>query len=560
MAAFDLSGNASGGLGNASIQVHPNRPTIDARLVTTLRRVDDKWEAVAEFEARVAPEPGGVADQFRFEIPAEWSEPLTLDPPMPYEIRSIPGQRRHLIVRPLQPVADRFAVGIRGALVLGANERGRTPNIIPLDTAHAERYFVLPTQLDQQRIDWETSGLQLVQLRDAIPEGPIDSRALVAYRVYSKPRAVIADVQRVAGEQQISLADVHVACQAQGECFGVVTFEIEPAGAGSCTLEIPVECEVVHVTVEGVPASLTPLADRKWQLRLSSEQLPQQLAVLFRRQGGSASPGVSLPIRVPWITDFDVVRTLWTVRRPSTTSLEGEDLESYRISAAVQETMRLRNTADLVESAVQTVMDSPASDIKAWYTPWSVRLACSDARLARDRHLADGGEQAVDPPALEAINRQQEIIAQRLNAPLSVEEIRRRVKQHPQPSDMLAFSSQPEMVADHYAFQGTAPTVSISWPSANHSNWWRQIAAAVCAAGLGGLLHYGVRRGVVLTWLRQWPYVPGVLIGLAWWLFASPSLLGWILIGASLWGAWRFPLPVQRVRETSGELAAENTS
>ena len=451
-------------------------------------------------------------------------------------------------------------MGIRGALVLGANERGRTPNIIPLDTAHAERYFVLPTQLDQQRIDWETSGLQLVQLRDAIPEGPIDSRALVAYRVYSKPRAVIADVQRVAGEQQISLADVHVACQAQGECFGVVTFEIEPAGAGSCTLEIPVECEVVHVTVEGVPASLTPLADRKWQVRLSSEQLPQQLAVLFRRQGGSASPGVSLPIRVPWITDFAVVRTLWTVRRPSTTSLEGEDLESYRISAAVQETMRLRNTADLVESAVQTVMDSPASDIKAWFTPWSVRLACSDARLARDRHLADGGKQAVDPPALEAINRQQEIIAQRLNAPLSVEEIRRRVKQHPQPSDMLAFSSQPEMVADHYAFQGTAPTVSISWPSANHSNWWRQIAAAVGAAGLGGLLHYGVRRGVVLTWLRQWPYVPGVLIGLAWWLCASPSFLGWILIAQVYWGAWRFPLPVQRVRETSGELAAENTS
>ncbi len=238
-AAFDLPGNRTDNVGSATIQVRSNQLALDARLVTTLRRVDDKWEAVMDFQALVAPEPEGVMDQFRFEIPAEWSGPFTLEPDFPHEVRPLPGQRRHLIIRPRQPVTDRFAVRIRGALVLGANERGRTPNIVPLDVTHAERYFVLPTQLDQQRIDWETSGLQLVPLRDAIPSGPVDSRALIAYRVYARPRAVIADIQRVAGERQISLADVHIMCRPDGEVSGLVSFDLEPAGAGSCTLEVP---------------------------------------------------------------------------------------------------------------------------------------------------------------------------------------------------------------------------------------------------------------------------------------------------------------------------------
>ncbi|MCA9151696.1 MAG: hypothetical protein KDA92_20470, partial [Planctomycetales bacterium] len=32
----------------------------------------------------------------------------------------------------------------------------------------------------------------------------------------------------------------------------------------------------------------------------------------------------------------------------------------------------------------------------------------------------------------------------------------------------------------------------------------------------------------------RWPYLPGVLAGLAWWLWLSPSWIGWVIVGLSL--------------------------
>ena len=339
-----------------TVRLRPNEPRVNARLVTTLHRAGDKWEAIADFDARVASESGGFVDQFRFEIPPEWTGPFSLEPNVPHEIRAIPGQRRHLIIRPWSPVTDRFQVRVRGSLELGANERGRTPNIVPLDVSSAERFFVLPTQLDQQRVDWETPGLVEVPLGDAVPEGGADAASQVAYRVWSKPRAVIADVQRVAGERRISLADVYLDCQASGHCFGVVTFAIEPAGTGNCTLEIPVDFDLVHASIDGVPAALVPLADRRWHLRLASDQLPQQLTIAFRGQLAQLRENRPQTIAVPWITDLDVVRTLWTVRGPAGGTLRVLDGDRQRVSAAQQEVLRLRNTASLVASAAETVL------------------------------------------------------------------------------------------------------------------------------------------------------------------------------------------------------------
>ena len=560
VSAFELTAAGITSSGGVILNLRDNQPRLDVRLVTTLRRVQDSWEAIADFDARVAADAGGLVDRFRFEIPPEWTGPFTVEPDVPYEIRMIPGQRRHLVLRPWQPVVDQIHLSIRGLLELDAHERGRTPNIVPLDASSTERYFVLPTQLDEQRIHWETPGLVEVPLRDAVPEGTADAAAQVAYRVWAKPRAVIADVQRVARERQISLADVYFDCRAGQRCFGVVSFAIEPAGAATCTLQIPPHLDLVQASMEGVPATMVPLGDRRWHVRLASEQLPQQLTLVF--QGELPRPVDRQPqqIAVPWIVDLDVVRTLWTLRGPVGGTLASEDDERHRIDVVPQESLRLRTMADVVASAAETVLDSPVGDVQAWYTPWAIRLACGRARISQDRWLdqRDDRSHGVDLAEVDTILQDQDTIAQRLKVLPKVTDYVRQTNRYAESRDLWDFNGRGATVASHYSYIGQMPGLALRWQPDPGRSRWPSLLAAVGLVGLAVGLWSLVRRGTVTSWWRQWPYAAGVLGGIAWWLLAAPSLLGWVAVAVSLWGAIRWPFVPQPLPVVNVENAPES--
>ena len=129
----------------------------------------------------------------------------------------------------------------------------------------------------------------------------------------------------------------------------------------------------------------------------------------------------------------------------------------------------------------------------------------------------------------------------------------------PQTNDMLGFMQRNGTVAQHYAFIGKVPAISVARRAAGLSNGWRQALGAALIAVLGGLFWLGTRYDPVVTWLCQWPYAIGVLFGLAWWLFASPSLLGWVIVALSLWGSLRLPMPSRSVGAASSEPPAEAT-
>jgi YD repeat-containing protein len=557
--ALDLDNASTQEQPQWQIRVTPNQPSVRAKLVTRLHRRNDTWEAIAEYEARVTNPSDGVIDQFRLEIPTEWSEPFAIEPQMDYTVVPMPGQRSHLIVRPPRALIDQFRIRIRGDLLLAENAPIRTPDILPLDVAHVDRFYVLPTQLDQQRIEWEKSGLHLVSLKDVLPDTRLDPRDHLAYTVYARPRAVITDVQSVAGERQIGLADVQLACRPDGNCHGAITFQIEPAGAGHCTLEVPLDCTLIQAAVDGVPVSLIPLAQRRWHLRLNSEQLPQELSIVFCTQLPAPLSERPQSVRVPWITDFDVVRTLWTLRGGRRFALHGEAIAEHRVSASEQESIRLRSTSSLVESAVDTVLDSPATEIQAWYTPWVMRLASSTARLEQFRRQQQKSSWA-QPDWVKTLNEQQQLIAERLGVSSALIDYQTRTSEYPQPSDKLRFGQRADGIAQRYAFLGEEPSVSIVQTSGDWSARWNRLFGALVVVLIGGVLWWGTRGSWWLNMLCQWPHAVGVVVGLAWWLFATPSLLGWVIIAVSLWGAVRLPMPSQHVRIPATDSGPDTSS
>ena len=66
-----------------------------------------------------------------------------------------------------------------------------------------------------------------------------------------------------------------------------------------------------------------------------------------------------------------------------------------------------------------------------------------------------------------------------------------------------------------------------------------QLLVAVLWAAVTGLVVLGLRRGTIAETFKRWPAAVGVAVGLAWWLWLSPSILGWAIVAASLLASWR---------------------
>ena len=436
--AFELGDEGLGSAAGVTISLRPNEPRVDARLVTTLRRAGDKWEAIADFDARVASESEDSSTSSGSRSHRNGPGRFRLNPAFRTRSARIPGQRRHLIVRPWSPVTDRFQLRIRGPLELGANERGRTPNIVPLDVPGAERYFVLPTQLDQQRVDWETPGLVEVPLADVVPDGAADA---------SRPGGLPRLVEAAGGDRR---------CATRGR----------PAAdqPGRCVSRLPGRRGLFR------RRDVRDRTGRDRRLHAGDSRRLRTGAGRDRRGAGgagsaggpplAAAPGIRAAAaaiddhfsrstraraREPTAADGravdhrpDVARTLWTIRGPAGGALRVVGRGRAGLSAAQQEVLRLRDTASLV---AQRSGDGPGQSgarhpgmVHAVGDPPGVRRR-ADRRhtrwLAPVRRTAE-----CDASAVEAVFQEQEAIAQRLKVSPTVMDFVRQTSRHPQASDV----------------------------------------------------------------------------------------------------------------------------
>ncbi len=543
VASYDIAPDGTANKSHTLLVVRRNHPRIDMRLVTTLQRVDDQWEAEALLTTTLDPKVPGVLDKLRFEIPIAWSGPFSVEPSMSYRVHPVPGQRKnHLVLLPDQPVSDRITITIRGPLMMSENERVSTPDIVPLDTATPHRFLVLPTRLNQQRVSWKTRGLQPIAVRDALPTALPEPTHIVAYRIWaryrawSKPRAVIANVQRVANEKQISLAEVFLGELPGNRFWGTTVFQLEPAGTASCTLTVPEQIELIHVSVDNVPATLIPLPNRRWRVQLGPNQLPQLVAVVFHRPAQSDA----LQLQSPWIDNFDVEKTLWSVHALHENTWAVQDKRAVPISQLRQTAIRLGRTANLIKSTSETLLDNPLEEVTDWYTPWAIRLATTVAHATRLQKTPRTQESTESETiSWTDVEKQQDLIAKRLKVDGVWQDALHATADRPQTEDLFLASCRPADSATGYAFNGAAPYVSTTAQTRRLDIGASRLISAWCVGLMGlALLWLSRRRGIV-TRLAEWPQIAGIILGLVWWLFCMGSLLGCVVILLSIHGLAR---------------------
>ena len=127
------------------------------------------------------------------------------------------------------------------------------------------------------------------------------------------------------------------------------------------------------------------------------------------------------------------------------------------------------------------------------------------------------------------------------------QELSKQQPLHDQPAELWDQLQSGEGSATHFVVRQQAAPPQVRFVRAGQSGLLRRLAAAAAVALAMLLLVAILRNGMVVEFLRRWPFAAGVAAGLAWWLWLSPSVVGWLLILVSLAGAFRRPR--QSVRE-----------
>ena len=519
------------------LAVQASTPLVRGTQVVSLVHNSDAW--VAELACSLEVQDGNL-DVLRFDTPVEWSEELEIDEGFEYELIPLPGQnRQRLMVRLPDDVEQPVRFRIRGPLTILAGDRVRAPRIELLDVPELQQFVVVPTHIQAQPIAWNTLWLRRLSLPEGISGWLRSPQRTASYQVFGSPfQAELRSVQQVEGVRRVQLADHRVSWGCDGTTCGVASFYLHPAGEATCQLTLPVDHQLVHATVDGLVAVRKQAGERNWSLMLGPEQLPQRVEVVYT---GHVNGNPPRRFEGPIIDGWPVQRTLWTVRGPQTSASWAGRIPGASTRLDL-EMSRLLATTRMVDLASSVIAETSPDEIENWYYPWALRLATLRGRINRWNVSAKASGHA-DAARLAAIDRDQALTA----GNLGVQEAHQRAwstsRTAVDSGDLWMLVGASDQASIHASIDGDRLTFRPGYGAGPSIGFvMRGVLALVI---LGGTL-FVYRSGapvatVAIETAQRWPHAIGVVFGLAWGMWLSPSLAGWIIVAAFLWGAIRTP-------------------
>ena len=242
----------------------------------------------------------------------------------------------------------------------------------------------------------------------------------------------------------------------------------------------------------------------------------------------------------PELKDLPILQALWTVAGDGTSEVAGALEPLKREQAAI---MRLRNVTALIRRA----MDRPGSSLateESWYRRWlgewtAVRREAENAVALAERVTRIPAARA----EMQGLEGARESLVTQLNASALWGQIVTSPAWRVDAGILWDHTDQHAVRKHYFSKDGVSPVVlRINSRRANRE-------AAVATAPI--MYVTAVLLVLMITWttgrLHRWPHTYGVVLGLCWWLWLWPSILGLLLVAVSLSAAvrsgWRRPHP-----------------
>lgn len=518
-----------------------NQPQAEVTLVTALERKADLWQAEVDCLLEVRQ---GLVDLLKLEVPANWEAPLQLDPPLPHWIVPATGERpATLMIRPHTAVDSQLRLRITSGLDISSGQRVTAPTVAALDVQRSRSYIRLPDLAAMQRLEWETRGLLPSVLPDVLLEAEA-SKQMTAGTVYevvgNDVQAVLRSTSKGDRVPVVWLADNQLVVHDVNAWYGVARFDIDPAGAESCPLIVPEGYELIRVRLGKQPATFTKNDKGNWDVMLWASDLPQQIEVVYRRlsPGAEGTRFDTTAVAAPTLGTLPVQRTLWTMHTAPEISLEPEDSEADFERGLEFALIRLGSLESSLRAASEVQVEHPADELERWAEPWLLQWSRAREQLEQKLNLSPSlGEN----PALQAeinlldVEHAQAIDSLKLGG--LHERLLREQGTASLSSDLLELGTLPNYTVRQISADGPLVKLPLSAASTFGRGLWYALAMFAAMAAGAWALWNADRRMQWLSFLRRWSLAAMVTGGILWWLYLSPSWLGWVIVLAALWYA-----------------------
>ncbi len=529
------------------VALTPNRPVVDAELITWIRPEGGQWSVRIDCRGQVVD---GALDRLSFGVPPQLTGPYEAQPGGRVETSDLPDGRRVVAVSVEEPISGPFECSLVARLQRVEGQRLRAPNVTMHPSRRLQRFVALPRQTDGRPLAWEVQGLRPAALPTA-PVAPAGFGPFTLYEVTDEGfDAVVRPAPGTSQAARVMLADIYLALNVDGTYWGFAAFDLEPGGATECPLWVPTGARLVHARVSGRCVAPQAVKADTWMVPLGPPQLPQRIELVAV---GKLTENSAEPLRFQ-LGNLPVEQTLWTILEPET-SPPGR-LAAHPASAAWrQEMVRLKSVAAVLQSGSRLVGDDPQQRMP-WYELWVDRLVAARRAVERQLSLLAPGRQAAAAwQELRTIDREQTALAERLG---TTEILLRAAAQPPaQPQEWFRLSAGDAHRVRRFSFAGSKTALSLEYPRARASGLPARVVAVLALVGLAAGIVWAWRRGVLQWPLKKWPAPLLAAAGILWWLFLSPGVLGWLLVGAAVLLSVGPRLRAPRPEEGSSRIALD---
>ena len=454
----------------------------------------------------------GVLDSLRLSVGKNWRGPFTCDPAGQVVQREIPGDAANQVleVQPARPIAagEEFSLRISGPISLESDQRIRFPSLRVIGAQQQRGYLILPPAAGNQTAEWTLRGLDAESLPPKLAATLTLPGLPRAYRIglsrFVAEQRVFPDAMRGAG---CRLVENRVAIDAEGRAVAVSQLLVQAGGGGDLQVQLPLGAQLLYAAVDGTPLAEAKATEGIWQAPAGSRYLPRVILLSYRlpqfketRKRRLSPPQVSVDGKV-----LTPSKALWQVTNPA------QDVASMPASLALtQEEFEIAARRGQIAALLDSnTLASQLHEWEAaqWRQPWLDRLATGDAKLS-----------AQDPPTWTRL-RERLMTGGPSDAGRTVDVT-------------TCWDAAADSTASYFQgdVDGSLTLVRDAAP--------REVGRWLAAIALAGVVGAAWRRPAALqslgTWWRRWPHVWIIGVGLLWWLFLTPSLLGVAIIVVAL--------------------------
>ena len=521
VACYTVEGDAPT---DAKVRIEPNRPKMTAQQIVRLVQKNGTWEGRIELAVRVNE---GLVDELRLEVPPQWNGPYQIDQPATLRVIDPIGKaRRQVVIRPPKAIDGRFALVVSSPMSIAPGDRLSVPRINVEQAVKTDCILVLPQVTQPQPAVWEMGGLRETRTPASVTTGEQSDTPSTAYQVIHEAyHAILQPTERAMATTRVLLADTHIAWQADGRCQGLACFDLDPAGLSEVPLELPTGLDLVQVTVAGRTAAAIPAGENRWQVPLGPDRLPQHIEVLFVGRLSRQEEN-SQRFFAPHLGKFPVQQALWTISTPPGYLIDETPPQNTELADRLGHD---RTRLESVTTAMELGMGLPAEeseDLVPWYESWAVEAASLRAGITRQLAQSDQTDSTYAAQAeLANLTRREKQVADRLNLTEGAAKKSSATATPGTLSDIWRRSlRRPRAVLRLTAHDATAIQLEYRKSDCDHGTerFWGAVTAGLLALVAALALAYSK----VTMWLDRRGALVAVLVGTAWWLWLSPSILG----------------------------------